>query len=184
MGQFWLEADTPTQAQTTICFKTKRLENLSENTLVRIYRSLQLLIGLCNVVVATVRFASHIAAMIFIVVVACFVVIKRGGLMLQNCSTMSYSLGALLAMAIFLPTLICFLECYFVDRLDCAWKTYRKNILNVTSRNTAIHKTAQSFSGIIVKSIYPFCNVNRSTFPEWLSVVVDILVNLLVSNKW
>lgn len=181
-SRYWLEAATPTHSKLNTFLRTSRLGNLSEDTAVWIYRSFQVLTGLCNVIVATVRFATHSASMIVILNVACFALIKRGGLLFQDGSPMSYSLAGILGTAIFLPVFIFYLECYFVDRLDCAWKQYRKNILSITLQKSAIYKTALSFSGVTVKSTYPFCNVNRSTFPEWLSAAVDMLVNLLVSS--
>lgn len=67
------------------------------------YWSCQVLTGMCNVIVANVRCAAHGVAMTIMFVGSLFVIIKRGGLLLQNGSSMSYSLDLLLAVAISLP---------------------------------------------------------------------------------
>ncbi len=160
--------------------ETNHLGNLSADELVLIYRSLQLLTGLFNMMCKTIRFAYHSAGALMIFVFSSFTLITKGSLLLSGGSFMSFSLVALLAIFLFLCLFIFFLECVVIDELENRWKNYRNNILTSKFRRTRVYKSAMSFRSVTLMTTYPFCNINRSTFLEWMNAGIDNIVTLLL----
>ncbi len=114
-------------------------------------------------------------------VVASFSLIKNGDSLFLGESLMAFSLTLILAVSAFIAIFIFYIECWVIDDLESKWKNYKDNLLKSVGRKTGIYKVALSFRPVILKTTYPFCNVNRSTFLEFVNEGVDILVNLLVS---
>ncbi len=161
-------------------FGTHQLGNLSLDELILIYRSLQLLTGLCNLYCKTIRLAYHSAGASMIFSLSSYILIKKGPALLSGGSIMSYSLATLLWVSLFITVFMFCEECFVIDELETRWRVYKNNILTSKSRRTRMYKTAISFRTVPVMTTYPFCNVNRSTFLEWMNVGIDNLVSLLL----
>ncbi len=161
-------------------FRTNKLGNLSLDELLLIYRSLQLLTGVCNRFCQTVRLAYHSAGSLMTFVFSSYILIKKGPALLSGGSIMSFALATILVVALSICVLLFYVECLIIDELENRWRTYKNNILTSKSRRTRVYKTAISFRTVTVMTTYPFCNVNRSTFLEWMNVCIDNLVSLLL----
>ncbi len=160
--------------------ETKQLGTISVDEIILIYRSLQMLTGLCNIICKTITFAYHSAGAWMIFVFSSYTLIKKGPALLSGGSIMSISLAAIIAIALFLCVFIFFIECSVIDELETRWKNYKSNILTSMSRKTRLYKSALSFRTVTVMTTYPFCNVNRSTFLDWMDAGINNIVSLLL----
>lgn len=182
----WLDATTPNaemqdaNRNRKLTFRTKNLGNASEETIVHVYRSLQVLTGIFNCGTSKLRLAYHGVVLLLIAAIAGFALIHGSEMFLVNGSLIIYFLAIILAGAFFTVVFIFYMECNYIDRLDCRWKLFRDNLL-YSRKRSGVYKTAISFQPITVGLMQPFCHVNLSTFPEWFNIVIDRLVDLLLT---
>lgn len=153
---------------------------ISEESIIKIYRSLQYLLQGSNLVYGSSKAVYHSTGALVSFVVAVFTLIRYNHLLFVK-SAMALPLLGIIAGSMFLPVLLMYAECIFADLFDSLWKSYRKKILNITRRNTRLHKAARSFTALTLKSGGQYYNVNRSTFMDWCNNDINQLVNLLVS---
>lgn len=161
-------------------FESAELGKISEDELVWVYRSLQILSASINEVIAKKRMSYHALVALMVGVLSTYSIIRYYDFFLGE-DVMGLSLGILMTFAFLLAPIIFYLECGFLDGMENLWMSYKDNLNSTTTRNSAIYKAARSFREVKFKSTHPFFNMNKSTFLDWTNQLIDLVVNLLVS---
>lgn len=183
----WMNAFTPVVnfkffiSTTKLTYFTTKIGNVSETKLILVYRTLQILIGIANFWLAKLRFAHHVVSLHLISVLSAFVLIKNFNLLTNQPSLVTFTLILLIFVCGLTTIFVFYMECYFMDGLHSKYLTFRRNILCCCRVSSACNKEVKSFREISLQTAYPFCRVNKSTFPEWCDTAINNLINLLLS---
>lgn len=160
-------------------FQTANFGSMSENSLILIYRTLFLITKRVNLGLATVNFAYHTFGMLSTSVLSCYALISYHNVILDG-TLMGVSMFCIFLITFYLTVFIFFMECYLVDLMESNWKEFKSKLIFSTVRTKCVYKSALSFQQVALKTTYPFCNVNKSTFLDFCDALVNNLVNLLV----
>lgn len=161
-------------------FRTRKLGTLTDIKTIQIYRSLQILVGIFNCCTSKVRFAYHGVALLLAAVISALALVHESKLIFADGSLKIYCLAAVLAIIHIIAVFTFYCECCFLEGLDSRWKLFKRNIA-YSYRKECAYKVVVSFRPITIGVMQPFCKVNLSTFPEWCRMVIDRLIDLLLT---
>lgn len=161
-------------------FDTIGLGRQSGDKLIMMHRSLQMLMGLTNLTMATVKLAYHTAVVIVLVVLCNFLLIRHGRYLVSDGTLMGYGIVGIMIVDVFVAILLWYSECYLVDEVDTVGIDFKNGLLAITPRKSRMYKTVRSMQSYTLKTTYPCFQVNISTFMEWCDVIANNHVNLLV----
>lgn len=183
--QQWLEAATPIDSvpirvQGQFFIQTRHLGILSLDTLVWLYKSTQLLMGVANLAFGKIRLSYHALVTVVLFVLSTFILMRYHDFLFMDGSLTGYSGVALLMLTVLLAILTFFAECFLLDRLEKVCLEFKCKLIEVTKGNHRVIKENRALIPFTLKATYPFCVVNKSTFLEWCNVCVNNLVTLLV----
>ncbi len=186
LAGYWLRVALPTGISEhnhklkTYNFQTDGIGNVSEDSLIWLYRSLQCTYTISDHIFCNTRIALHSTALVIVAVVTSFSLVRYHDILLDG-SALGISFFFVLSFGLVLALTIYSLECFFTGDLEDTWTNFKRSILKRTNRNSSVHKTAKSFRPISLKTGGPYFNVNRSTFLEWCDQIFESLVELLVT---
>ncbi len=184
LAGYWLQVVLPLsvyhrQATSgTYLFRTHEAGNISQDLVIKVYRTLQCAFTVPHDAFCNTLLASHSIGMVIVAVVSSFTLIRYNYILVDS-SAMGMTL--ILTVAFVVDFILYKYECFFLDEIEIRWKGYKSAILNLAKPSSEVYKVARSFRPITLKTGGPYFNVNRSTYLEWCNQILDNLVSLLVS---
>lgn len=188
---FWLQKLTPMKLKPVAGLPSAEEESryvgntslgwISSRNIVLLYRSFQILCADLHQCVAKLRIAYHVSGIMLLAVISSFVVIKYFRILVSGARSVEIMLALILLAVCFFSVFSFYVECVYLDRVEISWQQYCKAIRRFSKRKDWIFKVAKSFRKINCPTTVSFCNVNKSTFLEWVDVATNNLVTLLMT---
>ncbi|CAL8112449.1 unnamed protein product [Orchesella dallaii] len=179
---FWLTALHPTKILrggvgrgSQVKYVTS-LGLLDEQTMIKMYRTHQVLNKMFNKFMANRLLSNHQAGIQVIIVVCCLISI-------QYFEEMLYTPGyQVVFLGIFLSLVIVYVETKIVSDAITAGDEFRGKIRSLTGRNKEVVKCVVSSWSLKIHVAYPYFTVNRETFLEFVHRTVEFLVDALMAD--
>ncbi|CAL8148574.1 unnamed protein product [Orchesella dallaii] len=148
---------------------------LNEMTAIRIFRTQQVFNTIINEIYGSVLFASHH--------VACMLSFLGGALALLQATEQILDGGPLMLagilIALFASLLVEYEESMEISALCQRSDGFVRRCANLTDRRSVLHKFAKSCPNLKVHVGYPFFNVGKNTFTQFLAQGIDFLIGML-----
>ncbi len=157
-------------------FPTKALGTLSDDKIIRVFRSSQLLCNRWNILFGKFRVTIHFSVLHIAFITCCFLQIRYHKLFLANDS---FAIMAIIMFATICVILIAKYECSFVGTMVDDSREFKTACLKYANRKSCMYKTAKSFPTLITTTTYPMFTLNNESYLEFWNVSIDHIVNLL-----
>lgn len=157
-------------------FPTKALGTLSDDKIIRVFRSSQLLCNRWHALFAKFRVTIHFSVLHIAFITCCFVQIRYHNLFLANNSFL------LMVMIMFVTIgliLIVKYECSFIGTMVDGSREFKTACLKYANRRSRMYKSAKSFPTLITTTTYPMFTLNNESYLEFWNVSIDHIVNLI-----
>lgn len=157
-------------------FPTRSLGTLSDDKIIRVFRSSQLLCNRWHSLFGKFRVTIHFSVLHIGFITCCYLQIRYHKLFLNN---NSLEIMAVIVFATIIFVLITKYECSFVGTMVDGSREFKVSCLKYANIKSCMYKTAKSFPTLITTTTYPMFTLNNESYLEFLNVSIDHIVNLL-----
>lgn len=161
-------------------FQTENLGCVDTCRLVHFYCAFQTYTETLNSILARWQRSFHILVTTVIFVFCAFGIIRYHSIFLVADVSL-LGLGATGVLAIMTAVGMTYRECDILDRIEKGCCHFKETMMKNVAINLELYKIAKSFSIAVPKLTYPFFGVNKTTYMVWWSIVIDNVVNALLT---
>ncbi|CAL8136674.1 unnamed protein product [Orchesella dallaii] len=177
--RLWVRAMMPVEMNGDKYFRTRQLQNVTEEWVVTFYKAVQLQCNIVNDVIASFKIAFHSGALLIILSIMGFMWVQYSNRFLESIRGMG--LGILTILGIITGILITHNEStQFLLTIQIS-EEFKNNLLKFSTPTSYLGKTAKSFRPLSLQATYPFFTVEKRTFLIFCNAVVNLVVTLVVT---
>ncbi|CAL8112469.1 unnamed protein product [Orchesella dallaii] len=179
---FWLTSLHPTKLLRCGCGHGSQMKYITslglvgEQTMIKMYRTHQVLNRMFNKFTANPLLSNHQAGIQVVVIVTSFVAVQYFEEMLYTPGNQVVFLG------IFLGLFIVYVEAKIVSDANTAGDEFLRKIRSLTRRKNVVFKSLGGSWSLRIHIAYPYYTVSRKTFLEFVQRTVEFLVDALMAN--
>ncbi|CAL8143433.1 unnamed protein product [Orchesella dallaii] len=169
---FTVETRTIRYEVQTSCFKS-----LDDMQVVNMYRTQQIINNILNEILATILFSLHHVFCLVIFVGTTYTILKVPEVLATGgpLTLFGFICGALI------PVFLEYFEAIELNELTEVSMTFKGKCNDIMSRRSMLRKFAVSCPPLRIQAGYPFFNVSRDTFTQFMSQCIDFLISLLAA---
>ncbi|CAL8136356.1 unnamed protein product [Orchesella dallaii] len=175
----WCTALTPVSANDGGFYHTRSLGILHNETIITLYRSLQLLFRCCNCVCESFKLTFHVGSAGIVAAVLAFLFVRHAYTLVTSVGGISLILLAALGFSVVFA--VAYGECFLIHQTRLLSEEIKMKIIETSRLKSYESKAAKSFTPLLLQVRYPFQIVSKDTFLEYCDSVLDLTVQILVT---
>ncbi|CAL8143434.1 unnamed protein product [Orchesella dallaii] len=156
----------------TSCFRS-----LEDIQVVNMYRTQQIINNLLNEILATILFSLHHVFALVVVVGLTYTILKVPEVLARAGPLILFGFICGASIPVFLE----YFEATELNELSEVSMTFKGKCNDIMSRRSMLRKFAVSCPPLRIQAGYPFFNVSRDTFLQFMSQCIDFLISLLAA---
>ncbi|CAL8141043.1 unnamed protein product [Orchesella dallaii] len=148
---------------------------LDDMTIIRMFRTEQVINSWINSILGSILVSAHHVAYMLTLIGAAVTLLRAteevidGGILPL----------AVMLIGVFAPLCMEYAESVEISELCDKSDGFVRSCIHMTDRRTMLYKFAKSCPKLRVHTAYPFYNISRDTFPQFLSQVQEFLISIL-----
>ncbi|CAL8134464.1 unnamed protein product [Orchesella dallaii] len=169
-------ADASQKAMIRYNVVTKCYGTLDDITVVKMYRTQQVLNVLINEIYASVLFSIHHVATLVVFVGLGLTLLKCPGEMLINSGPLIF---LILVAGPAIPPFIEYWEAYEISEITDTSNAFITKCNKMLSRRSMLRKTVMSCRRLTLEAAYPFFTMTKHTFLEFVYYGIDLMITIV-----